>query len=87
MRPCGRAIFPYAEVMITVETTETDVRVTIPKDAMPADRLNSFLDWLRLEALTSRSALSDTVADDIAEKLKAEWWASNKDRFVKTPGR
>ena len=47
----------YAPLMITVETTETDVRVTIPKGEVPADRLNSFLDWLRLEVVARRSAL------------------------------
>ena len=37
--------------MITVENTETDVRVTIPKDAVPPKRLNALLDWLRLEEI------------------------------------
>lgn len=72
--------------MITVETTETDVRVTIPKDALPTERLNSFLDWLRLEAVAGRSALSEAAADRMAEELKAEWWAANKARFVKPAG-
>ena len=33
--------------MITVETTETGVRVTIPKGEVPPERLNTLLDWLR----------------------------------------
>lgn len=69
--------------MITVETTETGVRVTIPKDEVPADRLNSFLDWLRLEAVARRSDLTEAEANRIAEDLKAEWWSANKHRFIR----
>ena len=69
--------------MITVETTDASIRVTIPKDEVPADRLNSFLDWLRLEAITCRSSLAEEEAEHLAEEVKTRWWAANKDRFVK----
>ena len=44
--------------MITVETTDGTVRVTIPKSEVPADRLNWFVDALRLEAIVRRSDLT-----------------------------
>ena len=68
--------------MITVEKTETDVRVTIPKNAMPPKQLNAFLDWLRLEEIAQRSHLTEAEADRIAEEIKAEWWATNKEKFI-----
>ena len=68
--------------MITVETTNTDVRVTIPKDAMPPKQLNAFLDWLRLEEEMQRSHLAEAEADRLANEVKAEWWAANKNRFI-----
>lgn len=68
--------------MITVETTDADLRVTIPKDALPPKRLNALLDWLRLEELAQRSRLTEADADRLAEELKAGWWAANKDRFI-----
>ena len=68
--------------MITVEKTDKDVRVTIPKDAMPPKQLNAFLDWLRLEEIAQRSGLTEEEADRIANEIKAEWWAANKDRFI-----
>lgn len=68
--------------MITVETTETGVRVTIPRDEVPPDRLNSLLDWLRLEAVTRRSQLTEEQADRLADESKAGWWAANKQRFI-----
>jgi hypothetical protein len=65
-----------------VEKTKTDVLVRIPKDAVPARQLNAFLDWLRLEELTQRSALKEGDADRLAEEVKTEWWAVNKERFI-----
>ena len=68
--------------MITVETLDAAVRVTIPKDAVPAKQLNALLDWLRLEETLRRSQLSEADADRIADEIKAEWWAANKEKFA-----
>jgi hypothetical protein len=68
--------------MITVEQSGEDLRVTIPKDAVPLTRLNRFLDWLRLEEIAQRSRLTQDEADRIANEIKAEWWTANKDRFI-----
>jgi hypothetical protein len=72
----------YASGMITVETTDAAVRVTIPKDSVPPRQLNAFLDWLRLEEIVQRSRLTDDDANRIAADIKAEWWAANKKRFI-----
>ena len=72
--------------MITVETMDTSIRVTIPKDEMPPERLNSFLDWLRLEGIARRSNLSEEEAGRLADEIKAGWWAANKNRIVKPSG-
>lgn len=71
--------------MITVETTADSTRLTIPRADVPPDRLQPLLDWLRLEAAARRSQLSEAEADRLAEQIKADWWAGNKDRFTK-PG-
>ena len=68
--------------MITVEESGANVRVTIPKDAVPPKRLTALLDWLRLEELAQRSRLTEIEADRLAEGMKADWWAANKDRFI-----
>jgi hypothetical protein len=68
--------------MITVETTEAGVRVTVPKDEVPPERLNAFLDWLRFESLARQSHLTEEEADRLAEEAKADWWARNKQRFI-----
>jgi len=68
--------------MITVEKTEADLRVTIPKDAVPPKRLNALLDWLRFEEIAQRSQLTEAEADRLADEMKAGWWAANRDRFI-----
>jgi len=68
--------------MITVEKTDADLRVTIPKDALPPKRLQALLDWLRLEELAQHSRLTEADANRLADELKAGWWAANKDRFI-----
>ncbi len=68
--------------MITVETTNTDVRVTIPRDAVPTRQLNAFVDWLRLEEVAQRSRLTEKEADHLAEEAKAGWWTTNKEKFI-----
>lgn len=73
--------------MITVEKTNTDVRVTISKDAVPPKQLNAFLDWLRLEEIAQCSRLTEKEADPLAEETKADWWAANKEKFIPPPER
>jgi hypothetical protein len=69
--------------MITVETTDATVCVTIPKNEVPTDRLKWFVDSLRLEAIARRSHLTEDQASHLADEIKAGWWASNKHRFTK----
>ena len=68
--------------MITVEATDAGMRVTIPNDEVPPERVNFFVDWLRLEAVARRSGLSEADADRLAEEIKADWWTKNKHRFI-----
>ena len=48
--------------MITVETTDATVHVTIPKSEVSADRLNWFVNSLRLEAIVRKSHLTEDEA-------------------------
>jgi hypothetical protein len=59
------------------------VRVTIPRGEVPPDRLDSFLEWLRLEATVRQSTFAEDEADKIADEAKRSWWDANKHRFVK----
>ena len=70
--------------MIAVETIPAGIRVTIPTGEVDPSQLDEVLSWLRLESATRRSAMSEAEADAMAEIGKAQWWAENKGRFIKT---
>ena len=70
--------------MIAVETTPAGIHVTIPTGEVDPGQLDEVLRWLRLESATRRSALTEAEADAMAESGKAQWWAENKGRFIKT---
>ncbi len=69
--------------MITVETTDATVRVTIPINEVPTERVNWFIDSLRLEAIAGKSNLSEDEASHLADEIKTGWWAANRHRFIK----
>ena len=71
--------------MIDLENCPEGLRVTIPHDEVTPERLNRWLDWLRLEAAAQHSYLTETAADQLAAELKAGWWEANKARFVSQP--
>jgi hypothetical protein len=77
----GRGIM---DAMITVETTNEGVRVTIPKGDVPDERLNWFVDSLRLEAIAKNSRLSEAEASGLADEIKTGWWAANRHRFIQS---
>jgi hypothetical protein len=68
--------------MITVETTESAIRVTIPTNEVPPERVSDILEWLEFERVAGKSGLPEEEADRIAEEIKAKWWAANKARFI-----
>lgn len=70
--------------MITIESTEKEIRVSIPRDEMDPVRLERLLRPFRLEAAVSSSTMTDAEADLAAEEMKAEWWAENRHRFLPT---
>lgn len=68
--------------MITIESTEREVRVSIPRDEVDPVRLEHLLRPLRLEAAVAGSRMTDEEADRMAEEMKAQWWAENQHRFL-----
>lgn len=69
--------------MIAVETSDKAICVSIPTDGMPAEAVNAFVSWLRVEAAARRSSLSEMTAWKLSEDVKADWWSRNEAHFVK----
>jgi hypothetical protein len=69
--------------MIAVETTEKAIHISIPTEGMPAEAVNAFVDWLRVEAAARRSRLTEDQAWKLSEEIKSEWWSRNQSRHTK----
>lgn len=73
--------------MITIETTDKEIRVSIPRDEVDPIRLERLLRPFRLEAAVSGSGMTDEDAELMAEEMKAKWWAENQHRFLPAESR
>ena len=67
--------------VIAVETSEKAIHVSIPTDGMPAEAVNAFVDWLRVEAAARRSRLTGDTAWKLSEDVKSGWWSQNRARL------
>ncbi len=68
--------------MITIESTEKEIRVSIPRDEVDPVQLERMLRPFRLENALSDGTLSEEDADRMAEEMKAKWWDENRHRFL-----
>ncbi len=69
--------------VITVETTETEVRVSIPTGELPRDAVQDFIDLVRVEAVARKSQMSAAQVRGFADEINADWWAKNAHRFIR----
>ncbi len=68
--------------MITIESTQSEIRVSIPRAEVDPVRLEQLLRPLRLEAAVSDSRMTDDKAEQMAEEMKEWWWKENQHRFL-----
>ena len=68
--------------MITVEGTEDEIHVTIPRGELEPGQIEELLRPLRFAWLVANSRMTKAEAIEIAEESKADWWEKNEHRFV-----
>ncbi len=69
--------------MINIRYEPNDVVVRIPKDLAATAYVQGFLEHLRVEAALERSQITDAQIKELSEQVKSDWWAANKERFLK----
>lgn len=67
--------------MITVESTEDAIHVTIPRGEMDDDQVEAIIRPLRFQSLLSGSEMTREDALEMAESSKEDWWRKNEDRL------
>lgn len=68
--------------MINIRYEPNNIIVQIPKDIATTDYIQRFLQHLRIESILENSQLSDTQIEELSETVKADWWITNKSRFI-----
>jgi len=67
--------------MISIESNENEVRVTIPRSDLNPDEIEAALGPLRFASSVFKSQMTKEEALELAETVKSEWWNKNQDRF------
>ena len=68
--------------MITVESDDREIRVTIPRGDLEIAQVEAILRPFRFASLIAGSKMSKAEAMQISEESKADWWEKNEKRFV-----
>ena len=72
--------------MIAVKAKKNEILVSIPTEGMPEEAVNSFVNWLRMEAAARPSHLTQKESWKLSEDIKSDWWKANQSRFVQRKG-
>ena len=72
--------------MIAVKAKKNEILVSIPTEGMPEEAVNSFVNWLRMEAAARRSRLTQKEAWKLSEDIKSDWWKTNQSRLAQRKG-
>ncbi len=65
-----------------VERTSKEVIIRLPA-TVDVEDLQEFLNYARYKELTADFDISQSVADDLAAEINAEYWTKNKSKLTK----
>ena len=68
---------------IDLQTTNDKFLISIDKDLVDKEFLLNLIEKIRLEYLVRKADFDESI-EDLGEEIKADWWAKNKDRLLKT---
>jgi hypothetical protein len=69
-------------MQLTIETTATETVIRLP-NGVHFEYLQQLLDYLSVKETLSRSQAPENEVDELAEQVQADWWKSNKSRWIK----
>jgi hypothetical protein len=70
-----------AEPAYRIEVEDRDVVVRLRRGVLNQSEVSRFLDYLELEALRRRSALSESDAQDLAQEIDSAVWERIRERL------
>jgi hypothetical protein len=67
---------------ITLETQDDRFLISIGRDYLDKDTITRLIDRIKLEHLVMKADFDQSI-EDMGERIKADWWANNKDRYLR----
>ncbi len=64
--------------MYQIAYENQDIVIRLPKDSVSKEALTDLLDYLQIESIKSRSALTENQVDSLAEVVDQQVWQSLK---------
>lgn len=58
--------------------------ISLDKQAINQDVMLRMIEWLNVESLAQKAGVDDESLEQLADEIKADWWAKNKHRFIPT---
>ena len=68
-----------------VESRENKLIITIDKSSVDKVFLTNLLNRLRIEQLIKKAEFDEGILD-LSKKIKKEWWAKNKKKYLENGG-
>lgn len=68
-----------------VESRENKLIITIDKSSVDKVFLTNLLNRLRIEQLIKKAKFDEGILD-LSKKIKKEWWAKNKKKYLEDGG-
>jgi predicted trehalose synthase len=65
-----------------IERTDNQIIIKLSPQLDPSG-LQRIMDYLEYLELTSKSKVSQKDADKLADELNENWWAKNRNKFIK----
>jgi len=67
---------------MTIQHSDTEIIIRLPKN-VDIEGLQRLINFLTYKELGNNSKATQTQVDDLAKAINKNWWAKNKNKFLK----
>lgn len=64
-----------------IERSNNEIKFTIPDNIVGIDEIQSFIDYIRIKEISSKSKGTDSDVNNLSDEINQSWWKKNKSKF------
>lgn len=64
-----------------IERSNNEIKFTIPDNIVDIDEIQSFIDYIRIKEISSKSKGTDSDVNNLSDEINQSWWKKNKSKF------